>query len=164
MSVREKIDQDEWQLLLDVPMMVGAAVMVAGKSGLGTMKESFALAQHSIGAMKKYPDNALIQDIVEARFKLKEKASIESFSSPMLKLTPEEFGEAVTEKCTQVNALLADKASADEASGYKQWIEEIADAVAHAAKEGGFLGFGGERYSEAEKQTVAKIQSALNIT
>jgi len=58
---------DEWQLLVDVPMMVGAAVMLIGKSGLGSMKESFAMAQETIAAVKDYPDNELIQAIVHAR-------------------------------------------------------------------------------------------------
>jgi len=37
----------------------------------------------------------------------------------------------------------------------------VSQAVAEAASEGGFLGFGGVKVSEAEKATLAEITTAL---
>jgi len=163
MSSKNDYTEEEWQTLMDVPMLVGAAVMVVGKSGLGTMKESFEIARQTLGAMKTYPNNELIQDILEARIKDKEKSSIESFSSPLLKLQPEEFKEEVVRICRQANELLAKKSTPEEAGEYKAWVGEIADKVAHAASEGGILGFGGTRFSEEEKVAIDEIHAALNI-
>jgi len=163
MSNKNDYTPEEWQTLMDVPMLVGAAVMVIGKSGLGTMKESFTLAHETLGAIKSYPDNELIQSILEARVKGGEKSSIESFSSPLLKKRPEEFKDEVVKICRQGNAILASKASPQEAAEYKAWVREIADKVAHAASEGGFLGFGGTRFSDEEKVAIEEIHDALNI-
>jgi len=119
MTNKSDYSADEWQLLIDMPMIVGAAVMVAGKCGLGTVKESFTIARENISAVRKYPDNTLIQAILSARTKDKEKSSIESFSHPMLKLQPEEFKDAVVEKSREVNTLLGSKSNAAEADEYK---------------------------------------------
>ncbi|RUM93588.1 MAG: hypothetical protein DSZ28_07700 [Thiothrix sp.] len=163
MTDKSDYSTEEWQLLIDMPMIVGAAIMVAGKSGLGTVKEAFAIARGNITAARAYPDNTLIQAILSARIQDKEKSSIESFSHPMLKLQPNEFKNVVVEKSHEVNALLGDKSNSAEADEYKAWLKTIADKVAHAASEGGILGFGGEQFSESEKMAISEINSALGI-
>jgi hypothetical protein len=60
----------------------------------------------------------------------------------------------------QVAALLDAKAPGD-AAAYKSWLQSISQHVAEAAKEGGFLGFGGVQVSDAEKATLGEISSAL---
>jgi hypothetical protein len=62
-----------------------------------------------------------------------------------------------------VVTLLARKAPAPEAEGYKRWLLTVAQRVAEAAKEGGFLGIGGVRVSEAEQATLAEIAGALGV-
>jgi hypothetical protein len=46
---------------------------------------------------------------------------------------------------------------------FKTWLRHTSQAVAEAATEGGFLGFGGVRVSEAEKATVGEISGALGL-
>ena len=60
-----------------------------------------------------------------------------------------------------VAAVLDTKAPAD-AMAFKAWLREIAQKAAEAAKEGGFLGFGGVAVSDAERATLTEISSALN--
>jgi hypothetical protein len=62
----------------------------------------------------------------------------------------------------QTSALLDAKAPAD-AVAFKTWLQHIAQSVAEAAKEGGFLGFGGVAVSETERATLAEISTALNL-
>jgi len=45
----------------------------------------------------------------------------------------------------------------------KSWLRQISQHVAAASKEGGFLGIGGVRISEAEKATLNEISSALKL-
>ena len=59
--------------------------------------------------------------------------------------------------------LLSAKSSSQEATEYKQWAMSVAEKVAMATTEGGFLGFGGERLSTNEKQLLGEIESALGI-
>ena len=60
-----------------------------------------------------------------------------------------------------VSALLATNADASEAAEYKAWVLSIGQAVANAAKEGGFLGFGGESVSDDEEEILARITAAV---
>jgi len=73
----------------------------------------------------------------------------------------EKVSALAIEDCKTVAALLAAKATPQEAKEYRQWAFSVAENVANAASEGGFLGFGGERVSDPEKQLIAKIRSAL---
>ena len=66
---------------------------------------------------------------------------------------------AVTE-LGAVSALVAAKAP-EAAPGFKAWLNEIAAKVAEAGSEGGFLGFGGEKVSAAEKATLERIATTL---
>ena len=49
-----------------------------------------------------------------------------------------------------------------EAQALAGYLRGIAQAVAEAAKEGGFLGFGGKPISDAEHATLAQIDAALS--
>ena len=46
----------------------------------------------------------------------------------------------------------------------RNWLQGISQHTAEAAKEGGFLGFGGVQVSDAEKATLGEISSALKMT
>jgi hypothetical protein len=67
------------------------------------------------------------------------------------------------EALRKVSALLDTKAPED-AAAFKAWLRATAQRVAEAAKEGGFLGFGGVQVSDAEKATLTEISAALNFT
>lgn len=164
MTTKADFTQDEWQLLLDVPVMIGMGVMIAGKSGLGTMKESFALNQEILDAVKGHAGNELIQSIVNARIKNKEKSTAETLSeNPYAGMGREGLVDAAVEKCAQVCAVLSEKCTESEALEYKKWSMKIGEKVAMAASEGGFLGFGGEQVSEEEKRALARISQALGV-
>ncbi len=164
MTTKADFTDNEWQLVLDVPVMIGMGVMIAGKSGLGTMKESFALSKEMIDAVKTHADNELIQSVVNARLKDKEKSSAEGLSNnPYMGQGREGLVDAAVQKCEQVCGLLAEKCSEQEAQQYKQWSMRIGEKVAMAASEGGFLGFGGEQVSAKEKLALARISQALGV-
>ncbi len=164
MTTKADFTQEQWQLILDVPVMVGMGVMIAGKSGLGTMKESFALTKEMIDAVKGHAENELIQSVVHARLKDKEKSSAEVLTNnPYTGQGREGLVDAAVEKCEQVCTVLAEKCTNQEAQEFKQWSMRIGEKVAMAASEGGFLGFGGEQVSAEEKQALARISQALEV-
>ena len=162
MSTKEDYTPEQWQLLIDVPPMVGTAVMVAGKSGLGSLKEAFALASSVLSGKDGYEDNQLIQSLIQSRMKDGQRSQIESLSdNPYRSKQPIELADEVAKKCQQVNQLLAEKSTVAEAGGYKQWVLDVGQKVANAAKDGGFLGVGGQRVSEAEQEVLDKLAAAL---
>jgi len=62
----------------------------------------------------------------------------------------EELHQLAMDDCNSAVALVDAKCSADDALAYKEWALKIANNVAAAASEGGFLGFGGEKISPEE--------------
>jgi hypothetical protein len=52
--------------------------------------------------------------------------------------------------------------SPGEAAAFSDMVVRVAENVAGAAKEGGFLGFGGKQVSDAEAAALSAIKAALN--
>ena len=75
---------------------------------------------------------------------------------------PDEIKTRCIEAVRQAAAIVDAKAPAD-AAGFKSWLLQISQSVAEAAKEGGFLGFGGTPVSDAEKATLAELSGALKV-
>ena len=149
--------------------MIGAVMAGVGKSGLGTVKEAFASMKAVMGGSKQYPDNALIGGLMARASSWEEARERASSNHRMIQAkleqrgvkTPEQLREFLLDECRRANRVLADNASASEAAEYKEWVISIAEKVAAAAKEGGFLGFGGERISEEERELLQEIQETL---
>ena len=77
---------------------------------------------------------------------------------------PEEIKDLALKTCQEVVALLARKAPAPEAEGFKRWLLTAAQQAAEASKEGGFLGIGGVRVSAAEQAVLAELAGMLGVT
>jgi hypothetical protein len=76
--------------------------------------------------------------------------------------TPSETTRKALDILRQAATIVEAKVPAD-AQAFKIWLHKISQDVAEAATEGGFLGFGGVRVSEAEKATLAQISAALGL-
>ena len=61
-------------------------------------------------------------------------------------------------------AALVDEKAPDDAAGLKAWLFQVSERVANAAREGGFMGFGGVRVSDAEKATLEDVSKALQLS
>jgi hypothetical protein len=162
MSLKDSFTPEEWARMLGAPMIAGIAVTAAEPGGLwGAVRESAALAGEIGKAKSTGGQNALIDEIIaaygtsegrdQARGVLKAEASGK---------TPPEIVEAAIAELTEASALAAAKAPG-EAPGFKAWLGEIANKVAEAGTEGGFLGFGGEKVSVAERATLDRIATVL---
>jgi hypothetical protein len=162
---------EELLMLAYVPQMVGTAVASAGRSGLfGTGREMFAAGSALMDGVKAHPDSRLIAtlfpDVAADREKALEQArAVEQFAKARIAEkkveTAEGFESLVLADAKAAMALLQGRVSAQEAGTYRQWVLEVADRVANAAREGGFLGFGGERVSPAEVALIDKLKLAL---
>lgn len=154
MTTKADYTPEEWQLLLDMPRLVGTAVMVADPSGaIGMRQESVALAKGLANGKLYYPQNELIQAL---------SAEIDA-QPPIDSHQPaEQIKATATEKCGQVADLL-EKAPEREREEYKLWCLEVGEEVANAAIEGGFLGLGGDRVSQTELSTLLDLAEALRI-
>jgi len=169
---KDNFSEDEWHLISTVPSMVGAAMAGAGKSGIiGTTKEAMASMKSIVAGRNDYPDNPVIAGILEkaesfsdAKAKagdMRDKTVAELKSQNVQ--SPEEFNSYMLGNCEKAIALVNERCGADAADEYRQWSMTIAEKVAQAASEGGFLGFGGEQVSEGERALLSKIEKTLNV-
>ena len=67
---------------------------------------------------------------------------------------------AVLDRIRQAVDIVSKKASPEETQAYRQLFVTIAERAANASKEGGFLGFGGERVSANEKAFLEEVRQA----
>jgi len=171
MSINTKFTEEEQFTLTNTPYIVGAAMVFSGGSGLGTIKELYSNAKSFLEGAKKFPNNEIIASIlpnmedwkeVKEQTKKFQEKSKEIFKEKGI-TSPEKMQEYAVEEVAKVSKLLQEKATADEAKEYKEWMLSIAENVAKAAKEGGFLGFGGERVSGGEKEFYAKVAKQLGM-
>lgn len=167
MSIKEQFTDDEWFLLSSTPAMSSAA-----SSGVvGTVKELAASMKSTVGALKDYPDGELVQALLEhaenwdeAKDKMKDYRSRakDKLESSEIK-SREQLHEHAMKDCKAASKLVDEKCSADEGKVYREWVLKIADNVAAAFSEGGFLGFGGKRISAEETAMLVRNEEALGI-
>src|SRR6476620_1221187 len=156
---KQNFTPEKWTKVLESTMLAGIAVSQADPSGLwGTLKEYFANTS-ALDPSKLDPDSSELIKAVIADFETAKGRS------DLQKAVSRRFAD-VTEpaQCVQrslaglreVSAILDANAAA-----CKAWLRGISQKVAEAAVEGGFLGFGGVRVSDAEKATLDDIAKAL---
>ena len=154
---------EEWTQLLEAPMMAGMAVSAAEPSGLfGMLKESFATGKLLVQAKADASANALIKAVAADYETAEGPQGRERGPAREARRRParRDQDQGARRVASGVAALLAAKAPED-AAAFKAWLAQVSQSVAEAAKEGGFLGFGGVQVSEAEKATLAEISTAL---
>jgi hypothetical protein len=161
MATKSDFTADEWSQIQRAPFMAGLAVVAASPSGpFGVVKELFAVGK-MLGEVKlQGTSNDLIKALVADI-----EAGAKDLSAPaeLKGKTPEQVKSYAIESLRQVAALIDKKTKPDEAQGFKQWLVSVAQKVAEAAKEGGFLGFGGTRVSEEEAATIKELSTTLGV-
>jgi hypothetical protein len=165
MANRQDFTPEEWTQVLESVMLTSIAVSAADPSGLwGTLKEALASSSALHAAKISASSNELIKSAVgdfetsQGRSDV-QKALRERFAGAQ----PTECVDRALAGLTRVSAILDAKAPGDSAA-FKAWLCSISQKVAEASVEGAFLGFGGQRVSDAEKATLADIAKGLNTT
>ena len=164
MATKADFTVDEWKLILGSPMLTGMAVTLAEPSGLwGLMQEGMASGQALLAARKDPGALSLVKDIVaDMETGDGRTAAREGVKAQLTGKTPAELTAQVLTTLTRVSGILDAKAGAD-SGPFKAWLKHVSERVAEASTEGGFLGFGGVKVTEAEKASIEDVARALNI-
>ena len=130
----------------------------------GALKEAFANSSALAAAKSDAGSNELIKAVV-ADFETKEGRSAvqEALRKQLAGAKPAEAVQRSLANLREVSAVLDAKAPQD-AAAFKTWLRAISQNVAEASSEGGFLGVGGVKVSDAEKATLADISKALGTS
>lgn len=162
MAIKDQFTSEEWAGVLQAPMLAGLAVTAADPGGLwGALKESSAMAGALSKAKKDGAQGTLLSDLVAAFETSEGRSLMQDGVKELFKgKKPAEATEAAVARLGEIATVVSQKAPG-EAVSFKAWLREIAEKVAESGTEGGFLGFGGVKVSDAEKKTLADIDRAL---
>jgi hypothetical protein len=161
MTTKGDFTTEEWNQIRRAPFMAGLAVVAASPSGpFGLMKEMFAVGKMLAEVKTRGASNDLVKALV---VELEAGAREQSAPAELQGKTPDQIKSLAIDSLRQIVALIDKKAKPDEVQGFNQWVVAVAHKVAEAAKEGGFLGFGGTQVSEQEAATIKELSTALGV-
>lgn len=158
MSTQQDYNEAEWKAISSAPLAAGMLITLSDPSGpIGIAKEAMAVS-------RAIADSAA-DDAPEVVKSLAESARTWG-GRPAIPDVPR--GNREQAKDALVRAINAgvgavEAKSPDEAERYKTWLASVAVRVAHAAKEGGFLGMGGTPVSAEEQAAVEQLAAMLNV-
>jgi hypothetical protein len=159
MTTQKDFTTEEWNQLLNAPTYATMAIVAASFGPMDMFKETAAMAKAIATAAAQAPANELMGALMS---ELKERKGVGDKSQ--VKAESKAGPQELVNNLGEVAALLDQKAAPEEAAAYKNWLYQVSVDVANAAKEGGFMGMGGERVSQAEKATLEKIATALGVS
>ncbi|HSQ69229.1 MAG TPA: hypothetical protein VLM41_04030, partial [Steroidobacteraceae bacterium] len=146
----------------NAPQLVAIATATAGNSGLfGSLSEGLATASTIAEAARG--EHALLREV----FSNDEIRAAQEQIKALLKSATDKAAlnsrlqQAATDSIPAALSALSSKGSAADVDAYRALLKGVAEKVAKASTEGGFLGFGGERVSEGERQFLSKLDAAL---
>jgi hypothetical protein len=164
MSTLTDYTQDQVEKLMAAPMLVSMYVMGSSLSGpVGLVKEMMAGVETAIEAGKQSAPNSLFTELwSEENLKLQQdKMQQETKESTAGAQNMDEAKAKMLGDIKNAVSIISAQGSPEEVAAYKKLLTDVAQNVAHAAKEGGFLGIGGELVNEAERTAMTDIQNAV---
>jgi hypothetical protein len=152
----------DWITIRDTPYLVGLATLLAEPSGLGTINESIAIA---MGIWENQASEIpLIRDLTSrAEMQAAQNSLKDRFTGSQGQLSKNAMRDLALEHARSSIAILSGKADSGEIDAYRKLLYELAEKVANASREGGFLGFGGKAVSAAEQSFLDDLQSTIQF-
>jgi hypothetical protein len=150
MTRKADFNAEEWSTVVDAPLYAGMRVVNADRGG--TLRETVAMGRVYQAAREHHGESDLLDELV---------SSPPSIDANKVREAGGDIAAIATGKLRQAIGILGEKATPAEVDAYKRFVMTVAQAVASAHKEGGFLGIGGKQISEAENQALDEISSAL---
>lgn len=159
-SMKTKFSSEEWMKVMLGAGNAGAAVVAASPSGVtGLIAEMTAIVKGVREEVGKSPRTALLEAIA-ADLVAGPPEGLKPDSEGRI-TNPEEAVQRALEDVRQALWLVDSKTSPEDAASYRQMLRTVAERVASAAKEGGFLGMGGEQISQKERDILAQLDTLM---
>jgi len=160
MTTKSAYTDQEWEALLNSPVLAGSYIIVSDISVTAMPREMKGLfnaimAQDAPAGAQELVA-ALVADLVkrsEQRENL-EQIPLEDNQDPR---------PAMLESLNQSLSVLDEKGDPGERAAFSRWLVNVAQATAEAGREGGFLGIGAVRVSEQEQAALAELEQAFGL-
>jgi hypothetical protein len=156
MSTKNDYSAEEWKAIMGAPVAAGLYMTLADASGpVGIAKEAMAVG-------KAITESAATDapEIVKALAEGVRTAGGRPELPDVPKTDRAQMKVALISALQNAIGAVAAKSPA-EAEAFKTWLVSVATRVAHASKEGGFLGIGGTEVSTEEQEALKQLASAL---
>lgn len=169
MEIKEKYAPEVWGKICRLPFMVAIGMEGAGRSGFaGSARERKATLESILAARTEFPGNPLVYAIVPEQEEekamsvvlQKHDAALEFLADSGIK-TSAVLWERILECIRDVFPVIARREAGHTITDYMTWLTQIAERVAGSAKEGDFMGLGGQRFSEQELANLRSLEAAL---
>ena len=161
MTSKADFTDAEWARLERAPIVAGMAISLADPGGpIEAVKESIAAIKTVTEAAQADDRGELVDALATS---VVEK--VRQRQNPLGDFKPKgrQAGEEILEELSAVNALVTQKATAEEAAAFREWLLLAAKRAAEAAKEGGFLGFNAQRVSDGEQRMLDRLGEVLSL-
>ena len=155
MTTKADFEDYEWEHLGAMPWVAGFVVIVADPSfrmlgEVAAMTGAIVDAGHDEG-----PAGPLLDELVADMDGRKERGE------PRGDLHGGDGLDSMIEMLTRCGAIIRERCTDAERSHLREWVLGIARVTAEARREGGVLGVGAVRVSDAEVDALARIEAAL---
>ena len=156
MTSKADFSEEEWTRVKRAPFVAGMAISLADPGGpIEAFKETAATLRSVQGAEGRegLVGEAAREAVAETR---ERKNPLHGFH-PKGTLA----GQQIVDELAEVNRIVSEKATPEDADAFRQWLKTAAQDAANAAKEGGFMGWHAERVSEGEQRMLDKLAEVL---
>ena len=150
MTSKADFNAEEWETVVNGPVYAGMRVISAERGG--TLRETLAMGRAYQAAREHHGESELLDELV---------SSPPSIDPNRLREAGGDIGSIATEQLREAVMILQAKTTATETDAYKRFVMTVAQTVAGAHKEGGFLGIGGKQITDAENQALDELSSSL---
>lgn len=155
MTSRDDFEQEEWEWLVAMPWVAGLVVILADPS-FRMLGEVAAMTAAIVDAGHEGPAAGLLDELV-AEAEDRERRGV---------TRGEERGgddtDSMIETLARCGAIIDARCTSEEAAHVREWVLGVARVTAEARREGGVLGVGAVRVSDAEVDALARIAAALD--
>jgi hypothetical protein len=160
MTSKADFTEEEWTKLKRAPFVAGMAISLADPGGpIEAFKETSATLKTVLAAAEQGDRGELSKELA------REGADdVRQHKNPFGGFKPQggsTAGVEILDELREVNRIVSEKASPDDAAAVRALLLDAAQAAANAAKEGGFMGFHAERVSAGEQRMLDSLREAL---
>ena len=158
---RAALSPEQWAELRNLPHLVAIAVSASAGSPVDLLFEQ--AAGRSAIAKGTSNEHPLVREIAGRREVAAARVAVKWLvvEPRGMHRPPEELLPLATEAARRVADLLRAHGSELDLLAYREFVLGVAGKVAEAAREGDFLGLGGQRVSEAERAAISAVAEAL---
>jgi len=150
MTAKAEFNAEEWSTVVGAPVLTAMLVIAADRGG--SVRETVAVSRAYVAARERH----------EGEFMSALLATPPAIDPATRPRTGEDLRRAAPDALRQAVAILERLATEDEVIEYKRFVFALADSVARAHREGGFLGIGGTEISEHEQAAIDEIAAIFD--